>query len=115
MKSCASTSLLSFAAVASVLVAGDSPKPSLDEAEQRERLFERFVSEMVAAQQAYFPVDTNTNEQRKLFRTLFDQIVIHPSFGLHWDEVPPPALTGSNAMNAVHAFIATNGWNMFTG
>jgi len=41
--------------------------------------------------------------------------IVHPSFGIRWDEVPPPTITGSTAMASVDAFIATNGWNMQTG
>ncbi len=43
---------------------------------------------------------------------MFNQMVIHPSFGYHWDEVPAPTMTGSNDMAAVNAFIAANGWDM---
>ena len=42
-------------------------------------------------------------------------LIVHPSFGIAWDEVPPPTLTNSAAMAAVRAFVASNGWNMHTG
>jgi hypothetical protein len=48
-------------------------------------------------------------------RRLFDQLVLHPSFGLGWDEVPAPTLRGTAALASVQAFVATNGWNMQTG
>jgi len=41
--------------------------------------------------------------------------IVHPSFGLYWDEVPPPTLAGLSAKASVSAFAATNGWNMHTG
>ena len=46
---------------------------------------------------------------------LFRCFIVHPSFGLRWDEVPPPTLTGSVALATVTAFVLTNGWNMQTG
>ena len=56
---------------------------------------------------------TNPEEQAA-FRRVFDSMIVDPSFGLRWDEVPAPTLVGSNAMSAVNAFVATNGWNMQT-
>jgi hypothetical protein len=41
-------------------------------------------------------------------------LVVDPSFGLSWDEVPPPNLRGADAMKPIESFIATNGWNMWT-
>jgi hypothetical protein len=46
---------------------------------------------------------------------LLREIIVHPSFGIWWDEVPAPTLKDGGAMAAVNAFVATNGWNMQTG
>lgn len=42
-------------------------------------------------------------------------MVVHPSFGIWWNEMPPPDVTDSVAMTAVNAFIKMNGWNMASG
>lgn len=58
---------------------------------------------------------TPTNaEEQAASRMVFESMIVDPSFGLGWDEVPAPTLVGSNAMSAVNAFVATNGWNMQT-
>ena len=58
---------------------------------------------------------TNQTELTNLIWTnLVRGYIVHPSFGLAWDEVPPPTLTNAGAMRAVEAFIETNGWNMHT-
>lgn len=46
---------------------------------------------------------------------LMRNLIVHPAFGIYWDEIPSPTLTNSNAMASVNAFIVTNGWNMETG
>lgn len=78
---------------------------------EMEKLYQRFLKEMRA--------DTNmssllTNIDSAFTREMFSNMVVHPSFGIHWDEVPAPTMTNSNAMDEVNAFIATNGWNMQT-
>jgi hypothetical protein len=45
---------------------------------------------------------------------LMRALIVDPSFGIRWDEVPPPTMTNSTAMIWVNAFVATNGWNMQT-
>jgi hypothetical protein len=84
------------------------------EAAQRERFFQRFLTEMRESGAL-----TNTGLSVGSFdtpgiRRMFDQMIVHPSFGLHWDEVPPPTITDSNAVMSVTAFIAVSGWNMET-
>lgn len=43
------------------------------------------------------------------------EAVVYKAFGLEWDGVPAPTVTGPEALAAVRAFVATNGWNMQTG
>jgi hypothetical protein len=46
---------------------------------------------------------------------LFRDIIVHPSFGIWWHEVPPPNITNRSGMVTVNAFIATYGWKMLEG
>src|SRR5436190_6469982 len=89
---------------------------------QKERLYQRFVKEMQQRMEELQKMDpsnqldfsfTNAEGQRSL-RMVFESVIVDPSFGLRWDEVPAPTLVGSNAMSAINAFVATNGWNMQT-
>lgn len=58
---------------------------------------------------------TNRSELTNGFWTTFVRgFIVHPSFGVAWDEVPPPTLTNAAAMRAVEDFTTTNGWNMHT-
>lgn len=90
-------------------------------AAQKERLFQRYVKETQQEMQEMQKLDpsnfdlsfTNAETQSSL-RMVFESMIVDPSFGLGWDEVPAPTLTGSNAMSAVNSFVATNGWNMQT-
>jgi hypothetical protein len=85
---------------------------------QYEQLFQRYLKQM---RDAYsnappgtdnsFLTNCDTPEFREIFKRMF---VVHPSFGLNWDEVPAPTITDSNAMKGVEDFVATNGWNMCT-
>jgi len=75
----------------------DSP-----EAVQRDLLYQRFLKEAGQTSNA-------------VTQLVFDQMVVHPSFGLGWDEVPAPTVDGADALATVRAFVATNGWNMQTG
>jgi len=34
---------------------------------------------------------------------LLRALIVHPVFGLHWDEVPPPTMTNMEALASVHA------------
>ena len=84
---------------------------------QKELWYKRFLKEM---QQGIgnFPANldfsfTNAETQSAL-RAAFESVIVDPPFGLQWDEVPAPTLVDSNAISAVNAFVATNGWNMQT-
>jgi len=102
-------------AIASLLLTADNSDTKELEAAERARLFQRFLAELRQAG-VFTNLDmSTTNLVSDYVRRYFDYIVVHPSFGLHWDEVPPPTSTGSNAMAAVTAFVTTNGWSMRTG
>ena len=93
-------------------ITNDSP------AAQKERLYQRFLKEMLPEMQKLDPSNsvwsfTNAEAQSSL-RMVFETVIVDPSFGLKWDEVPAPTLVGSNALSAVNAYVATNGWNMET-
>ena len=79
---------------------------------EREKLFQRFIAEMRKNRESTNTLSINSEPAMRL---LFDQAIVHPSFGFLWDEVPSPTLKGPNSMTSVYAFIATNGWNMHTG
>ncbi len=84
---------------------------------QREQLFQRFLVELkqAEARAGVYTNESATNQNfEPLMRQLFDLVVVHPSFGLRWDEVPPPTITGAEALAGVTAFISSNGWNMET-
>ncbi len=103
-------SLRSLLMSISVGFAADVPASIDSEAVSREKLFQRFLAELDVNR-----ISTNHDENfTNMMRRLFDGYVVHPSFGLRWDEVPAPTLTGANPMVAVHGFISTNGWNMET-
>lgn len=103
---------ITIAASLFLVVAASGAEPQVvtakEDAEQRERLFQRFLAVM---RQSGMPTNMDTTNLA-MARLIFDGMVVHPSFGLRWDEVPPPTLTNSSAMAGVNAFIATNGWNM---
>jgi hypothetical protein len=109
---------LSFIAINSIAADGsltnDSPS------DQKERLYQRFVKEMQQKMQemqksdSNWPVSITNAEGQRALRMVFESMLVDPSFGLAWDEVPAPTLEGSNAMSAVYSFVATNGWNMQT-
>ena len=71
------------------------------EAAQWQRIYERLRTE-----------DGITNVEEMMKIPIFRARIVHPAFGIHWDEVPAPTMTGSNAMAAVEAFVAANGWDM---
>jgi hypothetical protein len=103
-----------FGAVLSLLLsgwAGESMSPTNAAAKSNEVRFQRFLADMQAASTR---LGIGTNPNPKVMRMLFDQMVVDPSFGLGWDEVPAPTSVGTNAMASVQAFVATNGWNMQT-
>ena len=88
------------------------------ESVQQEKLFQRFLKEMRGDKSitpTNFDYSFMTNYDTPHFREYFFKVVVvHPSFGLYWDEVPPPTMTGTSAMAKVEAFVATNGWFMQT-
>jgi len=115
MKNLLNIILFSFIAINSFAtdntVTNDSP------AAQKELLFQHFVKEM---QQRMQGVTSSvalsfTNEEAKTgLRAVFESVIVDPSFGLEWDEVPAPTMAGPDALAAVNSFVATNGWNMQT-
>jgi hypothetical protein len=97
--------------------AADLRAQTNSEAVERERLFQRLRAE-VLAQMGQTEITNGvsaSNFDNPVIRQIFNQMIVHPSFGLRWDETPPPTVRGSDAMQAVAAFITTNGWNMYTG
>jgi hypothetical protein len=92
-------------------ITNDSP------AAQRERLFQRFLKEMQEMQKldpSNLDLSFTNAEAQSSLRFVFDSMIVDPSFGLKWDEVPAPTLVGSNALSAVNSYVATNGWSMET-
>ena len=96
--------------------ASDHEGAQWDEVDARLRdLFEQLMQETGSTNAADFfnaegdSVPRPTVEQ---LVTLFRGLIVHPSFGIAWDEVPPPTLTNASAMAEVNAFITANGWNM---
>jgi len=84
---------------------------------QMEQLFQRYLKEqrdILSKAPTNFDVSFMTNLDTPLVRADFKQLVVHPSFGYRWDEVPAPTVTTTNAMAAVDAFVSTNGWDMQT-
>ena len=113
--------VIAFSFIAINCFAADNTVTNDSPAAQKERLYQRFVKEMQQKMQEMQKLDpsnsdlsfTNAEAQASL-RFVFESAIVDPSFGLEWDEVPAPTLVGSNAMSAVNAFVATNGWNMQT-
>jgi hypothetical protein len=113
---------IAFSLIVINSLAVDSALTNDSPAAQKERLFQRFEKEMQQRMQEMQKLDpsnqlnlsfTNAEAQANL-RFIFESMLVDPSFGLGWDEVPAPTLVGSNAMSAVNSFVATNGWNMQT-
>jgi len=105
--------------IATISFAADNTLTNDSPAAQKERLFQRFLKEMQQSMQEMGQTNdpdlSSTNaEAQAALRRVFDSMIVDPSFGLKWDEVPTPTLTGSNALAGVDAFIAANGWNMQT-
>jgi len=97
--------------------AADSTVTNVSPSDQEERLFQRYLKEM-REQMAKEPTNSDlsflTNLDTPTDREIFHKMIVDPSFGYRWDEVPAPTIVGSNALSAVSAFVATNGWNMQT-
>jgi hypothetical protein len=106
---------LSLAAIP--IFAADNSTTNESTAAQEERLFQRILKDMrnsLTNAPTNFDSSFLTNFDSPSARVLFQMAVVDPSFGYYWNEVPAPTLIGSNAMLAVNAFVATNGWNMQT-
>jgi hypothetical protein len=96
------------------VVGADNAPTNDSPAAQKERLYQRFVKEMEELDPSD-PGRSSTNaEARAAFRHVFESVIVDPSFGLKWDEVPAPTLVGSNALSSVYSFVDINGWNMQT-
>jgi len=113
--------LMLFMALGFIVIgafAADTVVTDDSEAAQQERLYQRFLKEMREVQSKAltntdysFLTNCDTPVGREDF---FRLMVVHPSFGYRWDEVPAPTVTDTNAMAAVDAFVSTNGWDMQT-
>jgi hypothetical protein len=79
----------------------------------RAKLFQRFLAEAESKLPSLIPLNKDQS-YTNMVRLVFNHIVVDPTFGLAWDEVPAPTLTNSNAMSSVQAFVKSNGWNMAT-
>jgi hypothetical protein len=90
----------------------DSGVLTNSQAQLREQLFERFLAEDKLSNKQLNSSQNYDQDYTNSMRQLFDSMVVDPSFGYRWDEVPAPTITGSNAMAAVDEFVATNGWDM---
>lgn len=77
------------------------------EAAQWDRIYKRVAPS--------FAKDGITNRNEVLNNPWVKAAIVHPAFGISWNEMPPPTSTNSAAMSSVDSFIATNGWNMHTG
>lgn len=111
--------------LASIAGAGDIQTQQDSEAAKKERMYQE---RMQKVRDYWAQMDTNLPAEQRLSltssgnpayaermsRSIFEANWIHSSFGLFWDEVPPPTIRGSNATAAVDEFIAQNGWHMLT-
>jgi hypothetical protein len=113
--------VIAFSFIAINSFAADNTVTNDSPAGQKEQLYQRFVKEMQQRMQEMQKLDpsnldlsfTNAEAQSSL-RAVFESVIVDPSFGLKWDEVPAPTLVGSDALSAVDSFVAANGWNMQT-
>jgi hypothetical protein len=110
-------SVIVFCLIAFRTFAADTTVTNESADAQEERLFQRYLKEM-REEMAKAPTNSDllffTNLDTPSFREIFKRMIVDPSFGYRWDEVPAPTLAGSNALSAVNSFVATNGWNMQT-
>lgn len=107
--------IIAFSFIAISSFAADNSLTNDSPAAQKERLYQRFLKEMQKSDPSnHWGLSLTNDEERATFRRVFESMIVDPSFGIRWDEVPAPTLLGSNAMSAVNSFIATNGWNMQT-
>ena len=80
--------VFSLAAVSSLAAENAVTNDSL--ATQKERLFQRFVAEMREMNPADPDLSPTNAEAQAAYREVFESFIVHPSFGLKWDEVPGP-------------------------
>jgi hypothetical protein len=106
--------IIAFSLIAITSFAEDGALTNNSPAAQKERLFQRFVKEMQKSAPSDPDLSSTNAEALASFRWVFESAIVDPSFGLYWDEVPAPTLVNSNALSAVYAFVATNGWNTQT-
>jgi hypothetical protein len=106
--------VLAFILISISSFAGGNSPTNESPAAQKERLFQRFVQEMQKMDSSDTDLSLTNAETQAVLRRVFESIIVDPSFGLKWDEVPAPTLVGSNSMSAVDSFVATNSWNMQT-
>ena len=106
--------IIAFCAIASSSFAGEDAPTNDSPAAQKERLYQRFLKEMQKSDPSDPDLSSTNAEAQAAFRHVFESVIVDPSFGLKWDEVPAPTIAGSNALAAVNSFVATNGWNMQT-
>jgi hypothetical protein len=88
----------------------NSPSSTKSNAELREKLFQRFMTEM----EHFAPPAVHDLGYTNMARHIFNFVIVDPTFGLSWDEIPAPTLTGPKSMVAVQGFIKKYGWNMAT-
>lgn len=90
----------------------DVTNSMVSDAYMREKLFQRFLAESQKADKESNRSELNDQSYTNVMRLIFDGLIVHPSFGYRWDEVPAPTMTSSNGIAAVDAFVAKNGWDM---
>jgi hypothetical protein len=87
------------------------------EAAKKERMYQAWmhtVREFWTQRETNLPAEhrrsltnfANSADGEKLSRDIFEANWVHSSFGLYWDEIPPPTIRGSNATVEVDKFIA---------
>ena len=112
-----------------LLSAADAAAPADQDAQKREELFQRLQSDyesMMAELRRLTPDEGGigdgsaeekaqvTEFMRNVLRTGFEVDYIHWSFGLWWDEIPPPDVHGPEALKGVERFVSDHGWNAGT-
>lgn len=114
-------SVIAFTFIVINSFAADNTVTNDAPAAQKERLFQRFVKEMQQRMgemkktgSSNLDLSFTNAEELQSLRFVFESVIVDPSFGFQWDEVPAPTLVSPDAMSAVNSYVATNGWNMQT-
>ena len=105
--------------------AGDIAPPEESEAAKKERMYQEWMHklrERLPQTETNLPAElrisltnlANSTYVEKMSRGIFEANWVHSSFGIYWDEIPPPTIRGSNATVEIDKFIAQNGWRMLT-